>query len=126
MKARPAHAVPPKLGNASAARDAVLRARPGGTTEALGNRLAPHKLKPAALHTLGRTLLGHPGTSPFIKTTTATRIDVRLKKKLPYELDGGARPGRKRLRFRVHPGAITVCVPKGLSTGEGASPARGS
>jgi diacylglycerol kinase (ATP) len=61
--------------------------------------------------TLGRTLVGHPATSPFIKTTTATRIDVRLKKKLPYELDGGARPGVKSLRFRVHPAAITVCVP---------------
>ena len=62
--------------------------------------------------TLGRTLVGHPATSPFIETTTATRIDVRLKKKLPYELDGGARPAVKRLRFRVHPAAITVCVPE--------------
>jgi diacylglycerol kinase family enzyme len=57
-------------------------------------------------------LVGHPGASPFIETTTATKIDVRLKKKLPYELDGGARPAVKRLRFRVHPAAITVCVPE--------------
>ena len=63
--------------------------------------------------TLGRTMLGHPGSSPFVETTTATRIDVSLKKKLPYELDGGARPNMKRLRFRVHPAAITVCVPEG-------------
>ena len=62
--------------------------------------------------TLGRTLVGDPGASPFIKTTTATRIDVRLKKKLPYELDGGARPAVRRLRFRVRPAAITVCVPE--------------
>jgi diacylglycerol kinase family enzyme len=62
--------------------------------------------------TLGRTLAGDAGASPFIKTTTATRIGVRLKKKLPYELDGGARPAVKRLRFRVRPAAITVCVPE--------------
>ena len=62
--------------------------------------------------TLGRTLVGHPGASPFVRTTTATRINVRLKKKLPYELDGGVRPAVKRLTFRVRPAAITVCVPE--------------
>jgi diacylglycerol kinase (ATP) len=62
--------------------------------------------------TLSKTVIGHPGSSPFVETTTATRIDVRLEKKLPYELDGGARPKAKRLRFRVRPAAITVCVPE--------------
>jgi diacylglycerol kinase (ATP) len=62
--------------------------------------------------TLGRTVLGHPGSSPFVETTTATRIDVSLKKERPYELDGGARPNTRRLKFRVHPAAITVCVPE--------------
>jgi len=61
--------------------------------------------------TLGRTMVGHPASSPFVQTITATRIDVRLEKKLPYELDGGDRPKAKRLRFRVKPAAITVCVP---------------
>lgn len=61
--------------------------------------------------TLGRTMVGHPASSPFVETITATRIDVRLEKKLPYELDGGDRPKTKHLRFRVKPGAITVCVP---------------
>ena len=28
------------------------------------------------------------------------------------ELDSGAEPGVKRLRFRMHPGAITVCTPE--------------
>jgi len=62
--------------------------------------------------TLGRTMVGHPASSPFVETITATRIDVRLGKKLPYELDGGDRPKTKHLRFRVKPGAITVCVPE--------------
>jgi diacylglycerol kinase family enzyme len=47
---------------------------------------------------------------------TATRIDVRLEKKLPYELDGGNRPETKHLRFRVKPAAITVCVPESEET----------
>lgn len=62
--------------------------------------------------TLGRTMVGHPGSSPFVETITATRIDVRLEKKLPYELDGGDRPKTKHLLFRVKPAAITVCVPE--------------
>jgi diacylglycerol kinase (ATP) len=66
--------------------------------------------------TLGRTMAGHPGSSPFIETMTATRIDVRLEKKLPYELDGGDRPETKHLRFRVKPAAITVCVPESEET----------
>jgi diacylglycerol kinase (ATP) len=66
--------------------------------------------------TLGRTMLGRPASSPFVETMTATRIDVRLEKKLPYELDGGDRPKTKRLRFRVKPAAITVCVPESEET----------
>ncbi|MBE3034524.1 MAG: YegS/Rv2252/BmrU family lipid kinase [Actinobacteria bacterium] len=66
--------------------------------------------------TLGRTMVGHPASSPFVETITATRIDVRLEKKLPYELDGGDRPKTKHLRFRVKPAAITVCVPESEET----------
>jgi len=61
--------------------------------------------------TLARTVMGHPASSPFVETITATRIDVKLEKKQPYELDGDARPQSKHLRFRVQPAAITVCVP---------------
>jgi diacylglycerol kinase family enzyme len=67
--------------------------------------------------TLGRTVVGDAASSPFVETTTATKIDVRLAKKLPYELDGGDRPKVKRLRFRVKPAAITVCVPNGEDEG---------
>jgi diacylglycerol kinase (ATP) len=63
--------------------------------------------------TLGKTAVGRTASSPFVETTTATRIDVRLRSKTPYELDGGDRPKTKRLRFRVKPAAITVCVPEG-------------
>jgi diacylglycerol kinase (ATP) len=62
--------------------------------------------------TLARTVVGGAASSPFVQTTTATRIDVRLKTASPYELDGGDRPKTARLKFRVKPAAITVCVPE--------------
>lgn len=61
--------------------------------------------------TLARTIEGRPESSPFVRTVTASRVDVRLERKLPYEVDGGARPEAKRLRFRVKPAAVKVCVP---------------
>ncbi len=61
-------------------------------------------------------LLGHVSTgtarrSPFIRTTRAKRITIKLSAPLAYELDGGARPKTKRIKARVVPAAITVCVP---------------
>ncbi len=70
--------------------------------------------------TLGRMVTGQGplrrwthGTrrSPFVHTTRARRIDVKLAKALPYELDGGARSTTSRLKVRAVPQAITVCVP---------------
>lgn len=65
--------------------------------------------------TLGRSVLGDVGGSPFVQTTTGRSIDVRLKDPLPYQLDGGDRKETRKLKIRVKPGAITVCVPEGGS-----------
>lgn len=62
--------------------------------------------------TLGRAVVGTAASSPFVQTTTGAKIDVRLQRKMPYELDGGDRADTKRLKFRVKPAAITVCVPE--------------
>ena len=62
--------------------------------------------------TLGRTATGHADRSPFVRTTSGHRIEVRLDKKAPYELDGGDRKARKRLRFEAERAAITICVPE--------------
>ena len=62
--------------------------------------------------TLGRTALGDPTASPFVRTTTARSIKVRLDRKVPYELDGGDRKKTKKLKIHVEPGAISVCVPE--------------
>lgn len=59
----------------------------------------------------GRALTGTVERSPFVSTTSARKVDVRLKRKVEYELDGGARGRSKRLKATVKPQAISVCVP---------------
>lgn len=49
--------------------------------------------------------------SPFVRTTRAKTVDVRLAPPMTYELDGGARDTVKRLKARVVPSAITIRVP---------------
>jgi YegS/Rv2252/BmrU family lipid kinase len=61
---------------------------------------------------LGKTAVGNTAASPFVQTTTATKIVVELDANTPYELDGGDRPKTKRLKFRIKPAAISVCVPE--------------
>ena len=62
--------------------------------------------------TLGRMVTGQARRSPFVHTTRARRIDVKLASPMPYELDGGARATTTRLKVRAVPQAITVCVPQ--------------
>jgi diacylglycerol kinase (ATP) len=61
---------------------------------------------------LGSTAVGRTAASPLVQTTTAKKILVELDAKRPYELDGGDRPKTKRLKFRIKPAAISVCVPE--------------
>jgi YegS/Rv2252/BmrU family lipid kinase len=61
---------------------------------------------------LGKTAVGRTASSPFVQTTTAAKVAVELDAKQPYELDGGDRPKTRRLKFRVEPAAISVCLPE--------------
>jgi diacylglycerol kinase (ATP) len=61
---------------------------------------------------LGTMAVGRSDHSPFVRMTRARRIDVKLRSKLEYELDGGARKAAKRLTVKVAPGAVTICVPR--------------
>ena len=63
--------------------------------------------------TLGATVIGDAGSSPFVETTTAAGVDVSLEEALPYELDGEARAETKHLELHVEPAAVTVCTPDG-------------
>jgi YegS/Rv2252/BmrU family lipid kinase len=62
--------------------------------------------------TLGTMAVGRTDTSPFVRTTRARRIDVKLKSKMEYELDGGARTKTSRFTAEVVPGAVKICVPR--------------
>jgi diacylglycerol kinase (ATP) len=65
---------------------------------------------------IARMAAGRLAGSKFTRQTTARKIDVRLDHKLPYELDGGDRKATKRLKIRLEPAAITVCVPNGRAS----------
>jgi diacylglycerol kinase (ATP) len=65
------------------------------------------------VRTFGRLALGHPDESPFVKVTQGKKFRIRFDQKVRYELDGGARPASKKLRIKVHPGSVTLCVPSG-------------
>jgi diacylglycerol kinase (ATP) len=65
--------------------------------------------------TFARTALGSATKSPFVQATKAKKVDVKLSRKVRYELDGGGRTTAKRLKIRVEPGAIRVRVPDGTN-----------
>jgi diacylglycerol kinase (ATP) len=62
---------------------------------------------------LARTVVATPSTSPFVRTTKAHRVKVKLDRKVLYELDGGERSKVKAFKVKAEPGAVTVCVPRG-------------
>ncbi|GAB2621098.1 sphingosine kinase [Paractinoplanes abujensis] len=61
---------------------------------------------------LGTMAVGRSDSSPFVRTTRARRIDVKLQSKMEYELDGGARTKTKSFSAKVAPGAVKICVPR--------------
>lgn len=62
---------------------------------------------------LARTAAGSASASPFVQTTKASSVKVKLNRKVLYELDGGDRTKVKAFKVKAEPDAITVCVPKG-------------
>lgn len=63
--------------------------------------------------TLGRAVVGDASASPFVRTTNGRSFEIRLASSMPYQLDGGDRKSSKKLKVKVKPSAITVCVPEG-------------
>jgi diacylglycerol kinase (ATP) len=60
---------------------------------------------------MARMAAGRLEGSKFTRQTSGRKIDVRLDKKVPYELDGGDRPACKRMKVRIEPSAVTICTP---------------
>jgi diacylglycerol kinase family enzyme len=61
--------------------------------------------------TLARTAVGDPTRSPFVRSTKARSVKVKLDRKVRYELDGGDRSRVKAFTAEIEPAALTVCVP---------------
>jgi diacylglycerol kinase (ATP) len=62
--------------------------------------------------TFGRLARGHPERSPFATVTQGKEFKIRFGQKVHVELDGGARPASKKLRIKIRPSSVTVCVPR--------------
>jgi diacylglycerol kinase (ATP) len=61
--------------------------------------------------TLGRVAVGKAERSPFVHVTRGRQFLVRFDRQFPYELDGGARPAARKLRIKIHPSSVKICVP---------------
>ena len=61
--------------------------------------------------TLARTISGHPDRSPFVRVASGRKINVKLDRKVRYEVDGRDRDKAKSLKIRIEPEAVTICVP---------------
>jgi diacylglycerol kinase (ATP) len=62
--------------------------------------------------TLGWLAVGRSERSSFVDVVRGRVVDVTFAEPVMYELDGGARGYSERLKARVVPHAITVCVPE--------------
>jgi YegS/Rv2252/BmrU family lipid kinase len=60
---------------------------------------------------MARMLAGQADRSKFVTVRRGRKIEIRLRHKAPFELDGGSRKATDRLKVRVESGAITVCTP---------------
>jgi diacylglycerol kinase (ATP) len=61
---------------------------------------------------LGGLVTGKAARSKHVRIGRGRRVSVKLANKVPYELDGGARPSAKRLRIGIDPRAVRLCVPE--------------
>jgi YegS/Rv2252/BmrU family lipid kinase len=60
---------------------------------------------------VGKAAVTNPEHSSLFTTTRGRKITITLDRKEAYELDGGDRSKIKKLKVRVRPQAISVCVP---------------
>jgi YegS/Rv2252/BmrU family lipid kinase len=63
------------------------------------------------IRALARTATGDAARSPFVEVTTAERVRIDLDHPQPIELDGGDRRAAKKVKMRIDPRSVTVCVP---------------
>ncbi len=60
---------------------------------------------------LTRIAVGRTANAKHVKAVAGRKVDIRLKKKRLYEIDGGDRSKVRKLKVRVEPRSLVVCVP---------------
>ena len=53
----------------------------------------------------------HVANSPFVHMTKARSVEVKLQRKILYEVDGSDRTKEKLFNVEVEPAGISICVP---------------
>ena len=101
--------------------EAFPEARPDDGLIELGVVTAKNPVEWA--RTFARLALGQAEASPFVQVTRGERIRIWFGRKLPYELDGGARPAVREMRIKARPGSIKVCVPAKVASASTAAAA---
>jgi YegS/Rv2252/BmrU family lipid kinase len=99
------------MGTLSGGLNAFPQARPDDGLLEIGVVTAEGAVEWARV--LTRLATGRAERSKLVHTTRGRKVDVKLSRPMPYELDGGARTAKQRLRAKIKPGAITICVPEG-------------
>lgn len=61
--------------------------------------------------TFARLRFSSASKSPYVHMTKARSVEVILRKKVRYELDGSGRTKQKKFRVEVEPAAVNICVP---------------
>jgi diacylglycerol kinase (ATP) len=52
-----------------------------------------------------------------VEVARGRKFRVRFNRQLPFELDGGARPAVTKMKIKVHPSSINICVPAEAADG---------
>lgn len=59
----------------------------------------------------GRIAVGKASGSNFVQFARGTKFKATFDRPIRYQLDGGSRKAVTKLRLKVHPASVTVCVP---------------
>jgi diacylglycerol kinase (ATP) len=65
---------------------------------------------------LTKVVRHQPDASPFVRMTSGRSVEVTMKGKHRYELDGGTREAVKRLQFAVKAEGLRVMVPREVAS----------
>ena len=61
--------------------------------------------------TMVRAVVGTTSKAPHAQTTKVRSVRIKMDRKVPYEIDGGARKKVRTLRVKIEPDAVQLCVP---------------